>query len=214
MGRKSKLRAWLDDLDALKEKRQIVRFVRKRNKRLEKIQGFVGGTSDKFVLVHILDWNTANIDGYCVIPIRDIKYFQIVDEYKCFAQRALALRGYAPEFRTDIDLTSFQSVLTSANKAFPLIVIHIERLDPDIIFIGPIEKLKRKKLILRKVDAEAKWASARSLSFKDITRVEFGKAYEGALWVVRSHEDEKNDCSLQNSVLKFEEPFEPANPNE
>ena len=190
MGRKNRLRAWLDELNVLKEKRQMVRFVRKRKRRLEKVEGFIGSVSEKFVFIHVLE-PSIHLDGYTVIPIRDIKYFKLKDEYNSFAQRALALRGHEPTFRTDIDLTSFPNLLTSANKAFPLITIHIERIDPDICFIGRIEKLRRKSVTLRKVDPAAEWIGTRDFDFKDITRVDFGGGYEGALWIVASCEDEK-----------------------
>lgn len=66
--------------------------------------------------------------------------------------------------------------------------IHHELKDENCCFIGRVEKLTKKKLTLKEIDAAARWEKTRRSQFKNITHVDFGGAYEDALILVAEYE--------------------------
>ena len=78
-------------------------------------------------------------------------------------------------------MATTRDLLLSANLIFPLVTIHRERVDPDICEIGRVVWADKRYLSLREIDPHAKWEQQRQYRLSEITRVDFGGAYEEAL---------------------------------
>ena len=77
---------------------------------------------------------------------------------------------------------SIEELLLSAGRAFPLVTIHRERIDPEVCFIGRVQGIDRGRLSLLEIGPDAKWEdSPEEYRVGEITRVNFGGDYETAL---------------------------------
>ena len=83
-------------------------------------------------------------------------------------------------------------LVRTAGEVFPLIVIHRERIDSEVCWIGKIAEIKKSSFLLKSIDPNAEWdEELTKVSFKDITRVEFGNGYENCLNIVAEHRNNK-----------------------
>jgi hypothetical protein len=181
---------WRKNLAATFEEDEIVEI--DRSPAIEdKIEGYVVGVSDLFVLLHALDPSYINLNGYILLRAEDIRRYRIRNDYDFFLNRALKLKGIRPVPQPEIDLSSFPTLLSSANKSFPLLTIHREIMDAETCFIGRVKNLTDKTVTLQEINPAAKWERVRRYNFKDITRLDFGGGYEEALALVAAHETEK-----------------------
>ncbi len=142
------------------------------------IQGFVVGSSNKLLLLHVIEGNNLHLRGYCAIPLSDITSFKAD---KTFITRALQLQGKKPIVPAGIDLTDRRELLESAQQKYPLLNVHTEKIAPDRCFIGRIVKQKTRCITLQTINMKGQWASERRFAFKDITRLEFDTGYVNAL---------------------------------
>ncbi|HEX8372724.1 MAG TPA: hypothetical protein VF585_08090 [Chthoniobacterales bacterium] len=154
----------------------------------DQIEGYVVGVSELFVMLHALDSNYINLNGYSVVRRSDIRRYRIRDDFEFFLNRALKLKGNLPAPQPNIDLSSFATLLETANASFPLITLHLEIMYSDLCFIGRVQKLTAKTVVLKEINPAAKWERTRRYNYKDITRVDFGGGYEEALALVAEHE--------------------------
>jgi len=75
--------------------------------------------------------------------------------------------------------------LRSAGRAFPLVAIHREKVDPDVCHIGRVVNIKRGRVVLLEIRPDATWEDGPSeYRLNEITRVNFGGDYENALHIV------------------------------
>ena len=167
---------------------QMVRIVAKPTPDTT-LDGYVVSLSETFVLLHLLDGGFhMALNGYTALPLSEIKKIRLLDDDNSFADRALKVKGIFPKPQLDLLLLDFPGLLSSADAHFPLVTIHLERLNRDCCFIGRVEKLTKKSLQLQKIDASAQWAEMEKFRFEDITRIDFGGGYEEALWLVNQNE--------------------------
>lgn len=181
---------WYKKLAATFDEGQIVEIDRSPEI-LDKIEGYVIGVSEVFVMLHALDTNYINLNGYIVLRSEDIRRYRIRDDNEFFLNRALKLKGIVPVAQPEIDLSSFPALLSSAIAHFPLVTIHREVMDADTCFIGRVQKLTDKTVTLAEINPAAKWGRIRRYNFKDITRIDFGGGYEAALALVAEDEARK-----------------------
>jgi hypothetical protein len=77
---------------------------------------------------------------------------------------------------------SIEELLLSAGRAFPLVTIHRERIDPEVCFIGSVQGIDRGRLSLLEIGPDANWEdSPEEYRVAEITCVNFGGDYENAL---------------------------------
>lgn len=151
----------------------------------EYFDGFVVGLGEAFALIHILNSDLMVLNGYTVLPLRQVRNVRSLEKFNDFEERVLALKNIAPEPQPDVLLKDFPGLLSSVNSHFPLVAIHTEHLYPDECYIGRVAEMKTRSVLLREIDPNAKWRQqARKYRFKNITRVDFGGGYEAALWAV------------------------------
>jgi hypothetical protein len=145
--------------------------------------GYVVGIGPVFFALQLVD-NACRFDGYLCLRYADVTGCE-TDPHADFITKALAARGLTRSDAPAIDLSSLETLLHSAGAAFPLVTIHIEDVDEEVCYIGRVAKVTAKQLILHEVDPDGSWETSPShYNLGDVTRVDFGGAYEEALWLI------------------------------
>ncbi len=178
---------WYGSLATPWDEGQIVRMDRSPEIQ-DKIDGYVVGVSKLFVMLHAIDPNFINLNGYIILRSEDIRRYRIRDDSAFFLNRALKLKGIEPVRQPELDLSSFPALLASAQALFPLVTIHRELMNARTCFIGRVQKLTAKTVTLEEISPSAVWNRVRRYSFRDITRLELGGAYEESLLMVQQHQ--------------------------
>jgi len=151
------------------------------------IEGYVVGLSHEWVLLNKVNGDTMRANGYSAARVKDVQMASLLrDRQDDFVGRALALRGIQAVPQPDILLCDLPSLLSSTTAHSPLVTIHVKKnlLDTGGCFIGRVDQIKKKRLVLREMDGTARWSRTRRLKLKSITHIEFGGGYEEALWQV------------------------------
>jgi hypothetical protein len=108
----------------------------------------------------------------------------MVDPYGAFAEAALKKRGERVK-KPRVSVKDITKLLTSANRAFALVTIHREKVDPDVCWIGRIVRVEHGRVSLLKIEPGAIWDDEPTdYDLNEITRVSFGGNYEEALYLI------------------------------
>nr|HEV7953831.1 hypothetical protein [Candidatus Acidoferrales bacterium] len=84
-----------------------------------------------------------------------------------------------------VSVHSIEELLLSASRAFPLVTIHREKVDPDVCWIGRVVGIDRGRVSLLEIRPGAEWDDSPSkYRLREITQVNFGNDYENALHLV------------------------------
>jgi hypothetical protein len=168
-------------LSAAMQEKQLVRFSRRFENTT--VRGYVldiGPVFFLFALVSDRIW----LDGFECFRVADIRKVK-PDPYRTFAERALKLRGERFPKKPRVDLTSAEDLLLSAMRAFPLVTIHREKLDPDVCSIGRVLSINKGQMSFLEISPDATWdQKPRMFKLSEITRVNFAGDYEEALHLV------------------------------
>ncbi|WDF78889.1 hypothetical protein PQ469_02560 [Mucilaginibacter sp. KACC 22773] len=143
----------------------------------EASSGYILNFSDNLILLH--EAGDFTLQGYSVIPVKQVKKIRHNKFDKCFKQIMIA-EGEADKVGISykIDLSSWQSVFKSIQATRLNAIVEVE--DPaDIIFsIGPILKITTKKVHIEYFDAEGFISdNPDKIDFEDITKVKFDDRY-------------------------------------
>ncbi len=148
------------------------------------VHGYPLATGDDLVLLSILS-DRIDLDGYEVIRIRDITSCELDFPRKDFYQKALELKGEVPTPVLALDLSSIAALLDSAQRQFPLLVIHRERAVPGECEVGRLKLTSDEAFAIRYIDPSAQWADdSEHYRYADVTRVGFGDEYAKTLALV------------------------------
>ena len=159
-------------------------FVRLR-RRFEKtpIRGYVIEVGPKWFLLGLVS-DRIWLDGYECFRIQDIGSVA-ADPYAAFAEAALRKRREPQPGNPCVNVATIEDLLLSASRASPLVTIHREEVDPDVCWIGRVLRVKRGRVTLLEINPDASWdKKPHSYRLGEITRVNFGGDYEGALHLV------------------------------
>jgi hypothetical protein len=105
--------------------------------------------------------------------------------YLAFVEAALKKRRQRRPKKPRVSVGSIEELLLSAGRAFPLVTIHREQIDPDVCWIGRVLGVDRGRLSLLEIGPDAKWEnSPEEYRIPEMTRVSFGGEYENALHLV------------------------------
>ncbi|MFI6732059.1 hypothetical protein ACIBI9_03930 [Nonomuraea sp. NPDC050451] len=155
----------------------------------DQLDAYVVGVGRKWVLLHTVS-DEYRLEGYSAVRLRDIAH-ATRSSWKgaTVAHRALALRGERPRPLADADLDSTKGLIETLTTAFPLMAVHVERIDPHVCHIGRVRGIGRgKRLRLQEIGPAADWARTRSATrTTDITRFDVGGGYIDALHAVGGH---------------------------
>jgi hypothetical protein len=123
-------------------------------------------------------------DGFECFRIADVRSIE-PDPYAAFAELALRKRGQRKLRFPRLALESTRSLLDSAGALFPIVTIHMEKVEPGICHIGHIVGTTARQFALLEIGPSAEWDTvASSFPINEITRINFGGDYEEALSLV------------------------------
>jgi len=151
--------------------------------------GFIVAESESLVVLHRVS-DRFDLDGYCAFRREDIGSISKSFEKLDLLQRAIELKQQEPVVPAHIDATSMRSLMESAQAAFGVLVIDREKIRPDEVEVGVIRMASEETYALRWLSTNAAWDNDdRLFRYRDVTRLEFGAAYEQTLLAVaRSRE--------------------------
>jgi len=171
-------------LRALQSKRTLVRFHRATVEEGH-VTGVIAGVSTRLIALSVLS-DGLRPNGFSVVRRADVSELLAPDPYAGFANEALRLRGDKLGKLPKLDLTSWHTLVTGAQKRFPLLTLHLELTQPDLCYIGrPVELTARAGTFLT-IGPDAEWdrQDLAKLPWRDVTRIDFGGEYEQALALV------------------------------
>lgn len=167
---------------ALVGKKILVRFTRPVE--AGSVTGYVLAVGPQFFLLALVE-DTIKFNGYQCLRLRDVRYLQAPARYAAFIEAALKIRGEKRPRIPAVVVDSVEQILKTASRTFPLITIHREAVDPDVCHIGRIVGLSDSEISLLEIGPDACWDDEPTIyRTKEITRVDFGGAYEEALMLV------------------------------
>jgi hypothetical protein len=170
-------------LEAAARAQSLIR-VSRSIRRSDKIDGFVVGLGQAWVLMAVLDPN-IDLHGYMGLRLSDVSKVKRRGGPDTFVGRALAARGEWPPVAVEVDLDSVAGLIKTAADVAPLVTLHIERDDPTVCFIGRPIRFTSRSVRLLEITPQAEWEqSPTKWAFVDITRIEFGGRYEDALALI------------------------------
>ncbi|NUP96595.1 MAG: hypothetical protein HUU28_10575 [Planctomycetaceae bacterium] len=161
------------------------RAILKLRRRFEKwpAQCVVLDLGPKFVLVSCVDEH-IRFNGFECIRVEDIRSVQ-EHPSASFVEAVLSKRGERRPKKPRVSLRSTSALLSSANRAFPLVTVQTDLVHPDECFIGRVVKVNPMWLSLLEISPQAKWERRPTiLRVGQITRIEFGDGYSAALHLV------------------------------
>lgn len=163
-------------------KRQLVKFARPFEP--GRCEGYVLAIGPKFFLLALLG-DEVRFNGFRCFRISDVRKLRAPAKYTAFLEAALKKRGEKIPMNPRIEVASVERLLQSANRAFPLVTIHREKVDPDICHIGRVAAISKGQVSLLEINPDALWDKETSeYRLNEITRVDFGGGYEEALHLV------------------------------
>jgi hypothetical protein len=161
--------------------RQFVRFTRRFEQ--ASVRGYVLDVGPKFFLLAV-ESDQVRFDGFCCFRARDVKNLRR-DPYAAFAEAAFKKLKEPMPKKPKVSVSSIEELLLSANRAFPVLTIHRETVDPEVCWIGKIKEIQRGQVALLEIGPDAKWDRKPTFyKMNEITAVEFGGEYERALHLV------------------------------
>jgi hypothetical protein len=168
--------------DAMRTRR-LVRLSRRFER--SPVSGHVLDVGPKFFLL-VLVSDRLWFDGFECFRVADVNNLT-PHPYAAFARAALKKRGERMPRKPRVSVQRMAELLVSAGRAFPLVAIHREEVDPNVCWIGRVLDVKRDQVSLIEIDPAAKWSrQPSSYRLSEITRVNFGGDYENALQLVAS----------------------------
>ncbi|HEY6308778.1 MAG TPA: hypothetical protein VI488_20245 [Candidatus Angelobacter sp.] len=148
------------------------------------VNGYVLDVGPQFFLIVLIN-DEIRFNGFQCFRLADVRKLQVPANYAAFVEAALKKRGERMPTKLSVSVASLPELLLTANDAFPLITIHREQVDPDVCHIGRIAELHEGRLSLLEIGPDARWdAKPIEYRLREITRVDFGGGYEGALHLV------------------------------
>jgi hypothetical protein len=146
--------------------------------------GYVLDIGPRFFLLGFVDDN-IKFNGFQCLRLSDVRRLRVPDPYADFIVAALRKRGEIISKKPRVILNSLPELLRSANRLFPLLTIQRERAKPGTCEIGRVVGITKSHVSLLEIGPDAIWEEKPTeIALRDVTRVDFGGAYEDALHLV------------------------------
>ncbi len=150
------------------------------------VMGYVLAVGPQLFLLALVDEN-IRFNGFQCLRLQDVRNLEVPAKHAPFIEAALRLRGEKRPRTPAVVVDSIQELLSTANRAFPVITIHRETVAPDVCHIGRVVSVSDSEVSLLEIGPDARWDDdALSYRTREITRVDFGGDYEEALMLVGS----------------------------
>jgi hypothetical protein len=148
------------------------------------VHGYVIDIGPDFFVVAVVS-DAIRFNGFQCFRFSDVRRLQVPSKYAAFAEAALKKRGERIPKTSRVDVSSLPNLLLTADRAFPLITIHREKINPHVCHIGRVIDLRNGRMTLLEIGPDAAWDDKpATYRLSEITRVDFGGDYEEALHLV------------------------------
>lgn len=174
----------LIELEKAKSRNNLVRIFREELDGVDSwYDGFVLEANDEMVLLQLVD-DSIRLNGYQILFLEDISDFVHPSPFNDFQKKVLTLRGEKIQY-PNIHLTELGDLLLDITEAYGLVTLHREEQEDDSCEIGRVLKVDDVSFELEEIGSDARWFDETyEYDLYDITRIEFGGAYEEALLLV------------------------------
>jgi hypothetical protein len=165
------------------EEKLLIRFSRPFER--GSVNGYVLDVGPTFILMAVFG-DGFTLDGFLCCRISDIRSLKYAsDNIASMYQTVFCKRGQEIPPRPPVDLATVESILQTANQAFPLVAIHREKIKPGVCHIGCVTEIRENKFWMREIDTDSSWGEDELFRYKlsDVTLVEFDSDYERGLHV-------------------------------
>lgn len=153
--------------------------------------GFVVDANEEMVLLQLVD-DSVHLNGYQILFLEDISDFVHPAPFNDFQKRVLALRG-EEVVDPEVDLEDLAVLLIDISEEYGLVTLHREEVELDSCEIGRVLRADAVTYELEEIGSDARWFDDTfEYDLYDITRIEFGGAYEEALLL--ANEDMGDDA--------------------
>ncbi len=174
-------------LAAALQDKTLVRFTRTFED--GSVNGYILDISSRWFLLALVG-DSIRFNGFQCFRLSDVRELQVPHPYAKFNEAALKKRRERLPKKPRVSVENVEELLMSANRLFPLVTIHREKLDSDVCQIGRVVEVKNSHDSLLEINPDANWeAKAKLYRLRDITRVDFGGEYEEALQLVGGRPD-------------------------
>lgn len=147
------------------------------------IHGYVLDVGPRFFLFGLVS-DRLWFDGFECFRIADVRKMR-QDPYAEFVKAVLRKRRQRIPKKPRVSMASLQQILLSAGRVFPLVTIHLEKIDPEVCYVGRVLSVDREQVSLLHISPGAIWEDKPTdYKLSDITRVSIGGDYEDALYLV------------------------------
>lgn len=145
--------------------------------------GYVVATGRSYFALELVT-RCARFDGMACMRYADVTSLER-EEHAGFLERALEARGAVRASQAPVDLSSLQSIIETAARAFPVITLHVPSDENRYeCFIGKVIGLNADTVDFVHITRDAEWEEwLREIPFSEIIRVDFGGDYEEALFL-------------------------------
>ncbi|GAB3679027.1 hypothetical protein [Angustibacter aerolatus] len=165
-------------------KHTLVR-VRRWTPESDRITGYVVGVGSAWFVLAV-QTDGSRPDGWIALRVRDVSSVRVRSRGDTIDEKSLRARGeWPPAPPHHLELDGVRGVLRTASRSAPLVTVLVEWDEPDRCWIGAVERIGKRVLSLREVDPGGRWKRHRSkFDLEDVTRVDWGDAYNEALLLV------------------------------
>jgi hypothetical protein len=172
----------LAQLQAAIRRKQLVRFTRPFEE--GHANGYIQAIGSQWFMLALVDDNIW-FNGFQCFRLKDVRRLQVPNPYAQFVEAALRKRNAHFPRRPRVSIANIEDLLRTANRAFSLVTIHREQVNPNDCWIGQILDLDKKRVTLLEISPDACWdKEPTDYRLAEITRVDFGGDYEDALFSV------------------------------
>jgi len=148
------------------------------------VNGYVLALGPRFFLIALVS-DGVRPNGFQCYRLSDIRRLQVPDKYAQFHEAVLKKRGIRFPKKPPVVVNSLTELLITANRAFPLVTIHREKVDAGACWIGRVVDLSKSHVTLLEIGPGAIWDNRlKTYRLSEITRVDFGGDYENALQLI------------------------------
>lgn len=174
----------LIELEKARTRNNLVRIFREDLEGPESwSDGFVVAANEEMVMLQLVD-DSIRLNGYQILFLEDISDFVHPAPFSDFQKRVLQLRGEEVE-HPGIELGDLGQLLIEISEEFGLVTLHREEFETESCEIGRVLKADGVTFELEEIGSDARWFDdTYEYDLYDITRIEFGGAYEDALLLV------------------------------
>mgnify|MGYP005991583335 CR=1 FL=1 len=200
----------LIELEKARTRNNVVRIFREELDGPEGwTDGFVVAANEEMVLLQLVD-DSIRLNGYQVLFLEDISDFAHPAPFNDFQKKVLGLRG-EDVVDPEVELDDLAVLLIDVSEEFGLVTLHREEIEPDSCEIGRVIRADAVTYELEEIGSDARWFDDTfEYDLYDITRIEFGGAYEDALMLAN---DDMGDDAYELSDT-YPEDDEDADENE